>query len=61
MGGRWREMVERQCSDCKYADPFGGRLAICKCKESPYYNQEDDLISSYEYFISSPAKEGNYG
>ena len=50
-------MVERKCSDCKYVDPFGGSLAICKCKESPYYNQEVDMISSCEYFISNPAED----
>lgn len=50
-------MVEKQCSDCKYADPFTGSLAICKCKESPYYNQEVDLNSCCEYFISSPAQD----
>ena len=50
-------MVERKCSDCKYVDPFGGSLAICKCKESPYYNQEVDMISSCESFISNPAED----
>jgi len=46
-----------KCSNCVYIEIYSDGLGVCRCKESPYYNQEVDIGDCCECFANNPAED----